>query len=75
MPKGIGWWWVVSLDWPEQQFHEFVDKQSRETLIRMLQETDPNGCWTDELSMLEIGEVTSLETARAQMKTFWKEGQ
>jgi len=41
----------------------------------MLQETDPNGCWTDELSMLEIGEVTSLETARAQMKTFWKEGQ
>lgn len=41
----------------------------------MLQETDPNGCWADEQATLEIGHITTLETAREQMKTFWKEEQ
>lgn len=71
--RGIGYWWDLVSRWTEEQFDTWLAGQGRQVLIDMLQETDPNGIWTDELAEPEIGHVTSLETAREQMKTFWKE--
>lgn len=41
-----------------------VDTMSREELINTLQYVDPNGTWTDEASLLEFGEVPTLDELR-----------
>lgn len=71
--RGIGYWWDVVSRWSEGQFNDWLSLQSRKTLVAMLQETDPNGCWADEEARIEIGRITPLRRARKQMKTFWEE--
>lgn len=73
MPRGIGYWWELVFEWSDEKFELWLEAQSRETLVAMLQETDPNGSWDDTEAMIEIGTITSLKTARHQMRTFFKE--
>jgi len=49
------------MDLPDHQLTEFLKYVAREEIIRWLNWNDPNGIYSDEASLVEIGEILSKE--------------
>lgn len=74
--NATGYRWDVMSHWTPVQFEVWLMKQSRESLQQFLQNTDPNGCWTDRLFQIEYNGdpgPLSLADVRQSVREFWAE--
>ena len=54
---GLSYYQIMDLK--EEQLHHFLTLATREEVIDWLQWNDPNGTYTDTLSISEFGEILS----------------
>jgi hypothetical protein len=66
---GLSYYQIMDLK--EEQLHHFLTLATREEVIDWLQWNDPNGTYTDTLSISEFGEILSksdgIEIIKAQL--------